>query len=50
MRMRLLALAISGFAVLAATALTGLTSDATAQTKPTSEGPGGCERDKPTTS
>jgi hypothetical protein len=48
MRMRLLALAISGLAVLATTALTGLSSDATAQTRPTSEGPGGCERDKPT--
>jgi hypothetical protein len=48
MRMRLLALAISGLAVLATTALTGFASDASAQTRPTSEGPGGCERDKPT--
>lgn len=48
MRMRLLALALSGIAVVAATALTVFTSDAGAQTRPTSEGPGGCERDKPT--
>ena len=49
MQMRLIALAFASLALVAtAVTLTGVSSDAVAQTKPLSDGPGGCERDKPT--